>query len=782
MDSEIQSQRNPAVAGAMDGADDPRLRPYRNWAMQNNPISALGADATWGGRERADAAVLASEDPRGGQGLLLRELEPDPEFRLRTSTSLIIWGAALLTGAVNQIGSIGVEMPASSYKITLSWALFALVFTAVTYPRMRPRPFMIVEQLMLASGFAVIVFKCHETGGALSPYAVWWLFSTFYAAYFFSQRRAFVNVVVISALMWAPAVYDPAITDGATPIVMVLLLAVNWMLALTLVARRETSRGAERAVRYLALSDPLTGVANLRLFEQLLDRAVGDERSPFGVVMADMNGLNGANVVYGYEEGDDMLSRLAALLCHASGPRDQVARVRGDEFAVILPGAGTEEVESWRQRFENLVDTHNGWIRNRRPRISVAVGTAVFPYDGITSTELIEKADRRMFEQKSSTVMPPYEVDVTTGVDAERMMREPEPPPVPSLPELLGSTSFHAATRWLIAAGFLFSLAVVPNDVVSSSLGVALLGVYALTMALVSTLIHVEDPTDKAYRISDLGTLVVIVPLILVTGGWQSPLQLAIFFPVAFYAQFLDGAEATKRVAVVIGLYCVAFWSSVPLGFADAHVDRAGHTLFATILTAQIVIALMLNVNRRQTDAAVATIRDAAVRDPLTGVSNLPAFRRQLAEEFGAAPASPEDWPRPALTIADIDDLRRINSFAGHLGGDAALRELARQLTQIAKRQGTVFRIGSDEFVVLHQVDDLGHAEALAKTIRDSLHIELATRSEFDVPVTVSVGQAVWRPGMTAEQLVQAAERDLSERKTRERPANPEYGEGKTLL
>ncbi len=782
MDSEIQSQRDPAAAGVMDGTDDPRLRPYRNWAMQNNPISALGADTTWGGRERNGAIVSASEDPRGGQGLLLDELEPNPEFRLRTMTSLIIWGAALLTGAVNQFGSIGVVMPSSSYKTSLTWALFALVFTAVAYPRMRPRLFVIVEQLMLVSAFAVTVFKCHETGGAQSPYAVWWLFSTFYAAYFFPQPRAFANIAVISLLMWAPAVYDPAITDGATPIVMVLLLAVSWMLALTLVTRRETSRGAERAVRYLALSDPLTGVANLRLFEQLLDRAVGDERSPFGVVMADMNGLNGANVVYGYEEGDDMLSRLAALLCHASGPRDQVARVRGDEFAVILPGAGAEEVDSWRQRFENLVETHNGWIRNRRPRISVAVGTAVFPHDGITSTELIEKADKRMFDQKSSTVLPPYEVDVTTGVDAERMMREPEPPPVPSLPELFGSTSFHAATRWVIAAGFLLSLAVVPNDVVRSSAGVAVLGAYALTMALVSTLIRADDPKDKAYRISDLGTLAVIAPVILVTGGWQSPLQLATFFPVAFYAQFLNGAEATKRVAIVIGLYIVAFWSSVPLGFADSHVDRAGHSLFATILTAQIVIALMLQLNRRQTDSAVATIRDAAVRDPLTGVNNLPAFRRCLAEELGVPYAGAQDWPRPALTIADIDDLRRINSFAGHLGGDAALRELARQLTRLTERRGSVFRIGSDEFVVLHRVDNRGHAEALARTIRETLHIELPARSELDLPVTVSIGQAVWRPGMTAEQLVQMAERDLSERKARERPAYPEYGEGKTLL
>ncbi|MBI4896797.1 MAG: GGDEF domain-containing protein [Actinobacteria bacterium] len=782
MDSEIQAQQDPAATEATDRADDPRLRPYRNWAMQNNPISALGADTTWGGRERSDHAVVTSEDPRGGQGLLLNELEPDPEFQLRTRTSLVIWGAALLTGAANQFGSIGVVMPSDSYKFTLTWALFALVFTAVAYPRLRPRPFAMIEQLMLASGFAVIVFKCHETGGALSPYAVWWMFSTFYAAYFFPQRRAFANVAVISLLMLAPAVYDPAIADGATPIVMVLLLAVTWMLALTLVARRETSRGAERAVRYLALSDPLTGVANLRLFERSLDRALGDARSPFGVVMADMNGLNGANVVYGYGEGDDMLCRLAALLCHASGPQDQVARVRGDEFAVILPGAGAAEVESWRRRFEIIVDTHNGWVRNRRPRISVAVGTAVFPHDGITSTELIEKADRRMFDQKSSTVLPPYEVDVTTGVDAERMMREPEPPPMPSLPEMLGSTSFHAATRWLIAAGFLFSLSVVPNDVVSSSAGVALLGVYALAMALVSMAIRADSPSDRAYRISDLGTIAVIAPLMMVSGGWQSPLQLAIFFPVAFYAQFLEGVQAVKRVAAVIGLYGFAYWTSGPLGFADAHVDRAGHTLFATILTALFVIALMLNVNRRQTDAAVATIRDAAVRDPLTGVNNLPAFRRRLAEDLAAARDSADSWPRPALTVADIDDLRRINSFAGHLGGDAALRELARQLIRLTESHGTVFRIGSDEFVLVHQADDLGHAESLAKTIRESLRIELPKRSELEVPVTVSVGQAVWRPGMSAEQLVQAAERDLSERKERERPTYPAYGEGKTLL
>jgi diguanylate cyclase (GGDEF)-like protein len=145
---------------------------------------------------------------------------------------------------------------------------------------------------------------------------------------------------------------------------------------------------AERTEWYerMAHTDPLTGLANRRTFEQVLDLELaraGRQGADVSLVLFDVDGFQELNTANGHEVGDDILRRVATLLAERVRLVDTVARHGPDEFIVIAPGGGGAIVA------QRLLDSVGSVMPAGGPEVTLSAGVAVYPAEGATTADLI---------------------------------------------------------------------------------------------------------------------------------------------------------------------------------------------------------------------------------------------------------------------------------------------------------------------------------------------------------------------------------------------------------
>jgi diguanylate cyclase (GGDEF)-like protein len=142
-------------------------------------------------------------------------------------------------------------------------------------------------------------------------------------------------------------------------------------------------------LRQLADRDFLTGLLNTRVFDdELAHRCAGN--GPFVLVLGDMDNLKDINNTHGHTEGNRALQAVAHALTAAAGNGDEVARIGGDEFALITSGTPEEA-----QALATLVQK-----RLAREGLELSFGWAAFPHDASGPVDLFRKADDRLLGAK----------------------------------------------------------------------------------------------------------------------------------------------------------------------------------------------------------------------------------------------------------------------------------------------------------------------------------------------------------------------------------------------
>jgi diguanylate cyclase (GGDEF)-like protein/PAS domain S-box-containing protein len=160
----------------------------------------------------------------------------------------------------------------------------------------------------------------------------------------------------------------------------------------------------EDELRSLSLRDELTGLYNRRGFFALagqeLRRADRLKKVIF-MLYADLDGLKIINDTLGHEVGDEALRRIGAVLSETFRNSDIVARIGGDEFAVIpIEKNGGRDLETVTLRLQKNIDICNSRI-DRNYKLSLSVGAAYYdPQCPCSVNELVIKADKLMYEQK----------------------------------------------------------------------------------------------------------------------------------------------------------------------------------------------------------------------------------------------------------------------------------------------------------------------------------------------------------------------------------------------
>lgn len=623
----------------------------------------------------------------GGQGFLRERLATAPELDLRRGTALRDWLAASFAVASMQLSPIGIKLSAAWFIAMCLLAGSAVFVSAAVYPRLKAMKFRRVEQWMMLLAWGTTAVLVYASDGAESPYIFFYAQTMIYSAYFFARSQLSLRHIAIGSIAaLLPLAYDrqEALTNGFLPTIAI-ALTIWWAICLLIAVSRRARLAAERDARRNALADPLTGVANLRAIEEFAAQLTAAENH-FGVVMVDLDGLKRANTNFGHAGGDALIRRLADALCTASSAETQVARTGGDEFVVILPEHVGGEVERWKTAFVEAVRNDNLAAGPSAPRMSASLGIAVAPVDGSDLAELMRIADSRMFEQKFANGNDNV-VPLESAVRGGRRIH-------PDTPSRL-----DVRLQWL------------------------------------------ADLRAPAGWITSLVIAIVVAVGVHFSGGSESVLVSLVMVGVAYVAYFGTRREATFGVTLMLVFFGVGYFTLGP-------ATPIEQTRFMTIAFGSLVIAWALQGNGSMLTAARTKALELSTIDALTGVYNRRAFESALLAGIEAFESGTgEIAARPALLLVDIDDFKTANTMLGHHGGDTLLCEIAESLRDAVDDDGTVFRIGGDEFAVL-STGGRGRTEALADRCHEFVAVidEGRGYASNGVEVGVSIGVSAFSP------------------------------------
>jgi len=301
-------------------------------------------------------------------------------------------------------------VPNSVERPLLAATALGLLTVSILFSRTVPalqRPIARQHCVDIAALIVCITLFAVATGAAHSFMVPLYLIPLVAASLAFGRWWVVLLVTtVIAAVGFLLGALTPQ-TDVASPefgVQLLSVLAPGASIALIIAALIEQMNSAVQRISDLASTDALTGLLNLRSFEEILQqehRKAERFGRPYTIVIVDVDNLAHVNETMGHEAGSQILGAVAAAITRSIRTSDVAARLGGDEFVVLLTEADTAMGGAIATRIRNNVYAGTVSVANRLIRANVNVGTANFPEDHLYPKELMILADQNMQQDRA---------------------------------------------------------------------------------------------------------------------------------------------------------------------------------------------------------------------------------------------------------------------------------------------------------------------------------------------------------------------------------------------
>ena len=156
-------------------------------------------------------------------------------------------------------------------------------------------------------------------------------------------------------------------------------------------------------LKRLADEDPLTGMAHRGAFEEALAREVARARrhgNPLALAILDVDHFKSVNDRFGHLAGDMVLRELADLVQPLVRAEQLLARVGGEELALLLPDVPLEKAALFAEKVRRLVEAHVSVFHGQRISVTVSIGIAALEPGDLAGEALLARADARLYQAK----------------------------------------------------------------------------------------------------------------------------------------------------------------------------------------------------------------------------------------------------------------------------------------------------------------------------------------------------------------------------------------------